>query len=96
MVGRKEELKEYKKEEKEWNDKLKKNEEHLKKLESEKKREQHEGELGVVLWAGVNTIQAELDRDTRPGQYLSPYCVQCVDSVLSIVACSVWTVSGRV
>ena len=45
---------------------MKRNEEHLKKLESEKKREQHEGELGVVLWAGVNTKQAEIDRDTKP------------------------------
>ena len=49
---------------------MKRNEEHLKKLESEKKREQHEGELGVVLWAGVNTKQAEIDRDTRPVQSL--------------------------
>ena len=39
---------------KEWEDKVKKNEEHLKKLESEKKREQYEGELGVVLWGCVN------------------------------------------
>ena len=44
----------YKMKAKEWEDKLRRNEEHLKKLESEKKREQHEGELGVVLWAGVN------------------------------------------
>ena len=49
---------------------MKRNEEHLKKLESEKKREQHEGELGVVLWAGVNTKQAEIDRDTKPVQSL--------------------------
>ena len=33
---------------------MRRNEEHLNKLESEKKREQYEGELGVVLWAGVN------------------------------------------
>ena len=45
---------------------MRRNEEHLKKLESERKREQHEGELGVVLWTGVNTKQAEIDRDTRP------------------------------
>ena len=47
-------IEKYKKEAKKWEDKLRRNEEHLKKLESEKKREQHEGELGVVLWAGVN------------------------------------------
>ena len=52
-----------KKKAEEWEDKLKKNEEHLKKLESEKKREQYEGELGVVLWNSVNTMQA--DWDTR-------------------------------
>jgi hypothetical protein len=45
----------YKKDEKEWEDKLKRNEEHLKKLESEKKRQQHEGELGVVLGCSVST-----------------------------------------
>ena len=39
----------WKKKEEEWEDKVKKNEEHLKKLESERKREQYEGELGVVL-----------------------------------------------
>ena len=39
----------YKKATEEWEDKVKKSEEHLKKLESEKKREQYEGELGVVL-----------------------------------------------
>ena len=44
---------------------MRRNEEHLKKLESEKKREQHEGELGVVLWAGVNIMQAEIDRDNQ-------------------------------
>ena len=47
-----------KKEAEEWEDKVKKNEEHLKKLESErKKKEQYEGELGVVLWNSVNTVK---------------------------------------
>jgi hypothetical protein len=50
----KEELEKYKKEEKEWEDILKRNEEHLKKLESEKKRQQHEGELGVVVLVPCN------------------------------------------
>ena len=66
----------YDEEAEEWEDKVKKNEEHLKKLESEKKkkREQYEGELGVVLWNSVNTMQADLDTHTctRLGQYLSP------------------------
>ena len=53
----------WKKEAEEWEDKVKKNQEHLKKLESKKKkkREQYEGELGVVLWNSVNTMQADLD-----------------------------------
>ena len=53
----------WKKEAEDWEDKVKKNEEYLKKLESEKKkkREQYEGELGVVLWNSVNTMQADLD-----------------------------------
>ena len=72
----------YKKYAEEWEDKVKKNEEYLKKLESEKKnkREQYEGELGVVLWNSVNTIQADLDTHTRLGQCLSPCMsiIQCV------------------
>ena len=60
----------YKKAAEKWEDKVKKNEEHLKKLESEKK--QYEGELGVVLWNSVNTMQADLDTLTRLGQCLSP------------------------
>jgi hypothetical protein len=44
-----------KKQEKEWEDILKRSEEQLKKLESEKKREQHEGELGVVLGCSIST-----------------------------------------
>ena len=71
----------YKKEAEDWEDKVKKNEEHLKKLESEKKkREQYEGELGVVLWNSVNTTQADLDTHTRLGQCLSPCMsiIQCV------------------
>jgi hypothetical protein len=36
---------------------LKRNEKHLKKLESEKKREQREGELGVVLCMGWSLIK---------------------------------------
>ena len=70
-----------KKQVEEWEDKVKKNEEHLKKLESEKKkREQYEGELGVVLLNSVNTMQADLYTHTRLGQFLSPYtvCAQCV------------------
>ena len=47
-------IEKWKKKAKEWEDKVKKNEEHLKKLESEKKRDRHEGELGVVLWGCVN------------------------------------------
>ena len=47
-------IEEYKKEAKECEDEVKKNEKHLKKLESEKKRDPHEGELGVVLWGCVN------------------------------------------
>ena len=72
----------WKKAAEEWEDKVKKNEEHLKKLESEKKkkREQYEGELGVVLWNSVNTMQADLDTHTRLGQCLSPCMsiIQCV------------------
>ena len=70
----------YKEEAEEWEDKVKKTEEHLKKLESEKKREQYEGELGVVLWNSVNTMQADLDTHTRLGQCLSPCMsiIQCV------------------
>ena len=72
----------YKKEAEKWEDKVKKNKEYLKKLESEKKREQYEGELGVVLWNSVNTMQADLDTHTRLGQCLSPcphtVCAQCV------------------
>ena len=61
-----------KKEAEEWEDKVKKNEKHLRKLESEKKREQYEGELGVVLWNSVTTMQADWDTHTRLGQYLFP------------------------
>ena len=72
----------WKKAAEECEDKVKKNEEHLKKLESEKKREQYEGELRVVLWNSVNTMQADLDIHTRLGQCLSPcphtVCAQCV------------------
>ena len=62
---------------------MKKIEEHLEKLESERKkreREQYEGELGVVLWNSVNTMQADLDTHTRLGQCLSPCMsiIQCV------------------
>ena len=73
----------YKKVAEEWEDKVKQSEEHLKKLKSEKKkkREQYEGELGVVLWNSVNTMQADLDTHTRLGQCLSPcphtVCVLC-------------------
>ena len=52
----------YKKEAEECEDKVKKNEEHLKKLESEK---HYEGELGVILWNSVSTMEADLDRHTR-------------------------------
>ena len=56
----------WKKEAEKWEDKVKKNEKHLRKLESEKeKREQYEGELGVVLWNSVNTMQADWDTHTR-------------------------------
>ena len=58
-------------------DQVKKNEEHLKKLE--KKREQYEGELGVVLWNSVNTMQADLDTHTR--------LVQCLSPCMSIIQC---------
>ena len=61
----------------EWEDKVKKNEEHLKKLE--KKRERYEGELGVVLWNSVNTMQADLDTHTR--------LVQCLTPCMSIIQC---------
>ena len=77
----------WKKEVEELEDKVKKNEEHLKKLESEKKkREQYEGELGVVLWNSVNTMQADLDTHTRLVHCLSPcmsiiQCVYCVAMV---------------
>ena len=77
----------YEKEAEEWKDKVKKNEEYLKKLESKKKkRKQYEGELGVVLWNSVNTMQADLDTHTRLGQCLSPcmsiiQCVYCVAMV---------------
>ena len=59
---------------------MRRNEEHLKKLESEKKREQHEGELGVVPWGGVNTKQAELDKTDQENICLHSY-MQSVDSV---------------
>ena len=49
-----EKIEEYKKAAKECGDEVKEIEEHLKKLESEKKRDQHEGDLGVVLWGCVN------------------------------------------
>ena len=64
-----------KKKAKEWENKLKKNEECLKKLESEKKkkREQYEGELGVVFWNSVNTMLADWDTYTRLGHCKSPY-----------------------
>ena len=71
----------------EWEDKVKKNEEHLKKLESEKKkeREQYEGELGVVLWNSVNTMQADWDTHTRLGHCKCPWlhtvCSRCVAMV---------------
>ena len=48
-----------KKKAEEWEDEVKKNEKHLRKLESERKREQYDGELGVVLWNSVNTMQAD-------------------------------------
>ena len=60
----------WKKQAEEWEVKVKKDEEHLKKLE--KKREQYEGELGVIPWNSVNTMQADLDTHTRLGQCLSP------------------------
>ena len=58
-----------------WENKLKKNEEHLMKLESEKKKkEQYEGELGVVLWNSVNTMP-----------YQHTVCAQCVAMVSTLV-----------
>ena len=67
-----------KKKAEEWEDKVKKNEKHLKKLESERKREQYEGELGVVLWNSVSTMQADWDTHTRLGQCCLHSCIQCV------------------
>ena len=70
----------WKKAAEEWEDKVEKNEVHLKKLESKKKkREQYEGELGVVLWNSVNTMQADLDTHTR--------LVQCLSPCMSIIQC---------
>ena len=75
-----EEAQHYKKRAEELEDKVKEDEEHLKKLESEKKkREQYEGELGVVLWNSVNTMQADLDTHTR--------LVQCLSPCMSIIQC---------
>ena len=60
-----EDVQDKEKEAKEWEDKVNKNEEHLKKLESEKKQKvQYEGELGVVLWNRVNTMQADWNTHT--------------------------------
>ena len=58
-----------------WEDKVEKSEEHLKKLESTRKgeREQYEGELGVVLWNSVNTMQADWGTHTRLGHCKSPW-----------------------
>ena len=77
------EIKKYKKKAKEWEEEVKENEEHLKKLESEKKRDQHEGELGVVLWGCVN---------------INTYSCLTLTRIVffSVAACSVCTVSGRV
>ena len=71
-------IEKYKKEVKEWEDKVKKNEEHLKKLESEKKRDQHEGELGVILWGCVNVNTYSCLTLTRIVFLRS--CMQCVHS----------------
>ena len=76
-------VQQWKKRAEEWEGKVKQNEEHLKTLESEKKkRKQYEGELWVVLWNSVNTMQADFDTQTRLGQCLYP-CphVVCVHSV---------------
>ena len=67
----------WKKEAKKWENDMKKNEEHLKKLESEKKREQYEGELGVVLWGCVNVNTYSCLTLTR---IVLRSCMQCVHS----------------
>ena len=63
---------------------MKKNEQHLKKLESEKKREQYERELGVVLWNSVNTTQADLvhtpDWDSVVSIAVYSMCIVCEDA----------------
>ena len=70
-------VEQFKKDAKKWEDKVKKNEEHLKKLESEKKRDRHEGELGVVLWGCVNVNTYSCLTLTR---IVLCSCMQCVHS----------------
>ena len=70
----------WKKKAKKFEDMVKKYEEILKQLESEKEeeKEQYEGELGVVLWNSVNTMQTDWDTHTRLGQCCLHSCIWCV------------------
>ena len=53
-VWEKDEIQKWKKEAKEWDEKVKKNEKAIKQFK-EKKEEQYEGELWVILCSSVNT-----------------------------------------
>ena len=55
LLGAEHKIQMWKKESEKWDEEVKKNEEAIKQFKEEKKREQYEGELWVILCSSVNT-----------------------------------------